>query len=114
MLSAGENSYDRAWHMPLLDDYHESLASNFADFANIGGRPGGAIVAACFLSKFAKKFNWAHLDIAGVAWKTGKEKGRQGGRSHFWFTISLRRLQKLPEAYRRPVIRDGNRLLHAR
>jgi len=78
LLSAGENSYDRAWHMPLLDDYHESLSSNFADFANIGGRPGGAIVAACFLSKFAKKFNWAHLDIAGVAWKTGKEKGATG------------------------------------
>jgi leucyl aminopeptidase len=78
LLSAGENSYDRAWHMPLLDDYHEALASNFADFANIGGRPGGAIVAACFLAKFAKKFNWAHLDIAGVAWKTGKEKGATG------------------------------------
>jgi leucyl aminopeptidase len=78
MLSAGENSYDRAWHMPLLDDYHEALASNFADFANIGGRPGGAITAACFLSKFAKKFNWAHLDIAGVAWKSGKEKGATG------------------------------------
>ena len=78
LLAAGENSYDRAWHMPLLDDYHEALASNFADFANIGGRPGGAITAACFLSKFAKKFNWAHLDIAGVAWKSGKEKGATG------------------------------------
>ena len=78
LLAAGENSYDRAWHMPLLDDYQEQLASNFADFANIGGRPGGAITAACFLSKFAKKFNWAHLDIAGVAWKTGKEKGATG------------------------------------
>lgn len=78
LLAAGENSYDRAWHMPLLDDYQEQLASNFADFANIGGRPGGAITAACFLSKFAKKFNWAHLDIAGVAWKNGKEKGATG------------------------------------
>jgi len=78
LLAAGENSYDRAWHMPLLDDYHEALQSNFADFANIGGRPGGAITAACFLSKFAKKFNWAHLDIAGVAWKSGKEKGATG------------------------------------
>ena len=78
LLAAGENSYDRAWHMPLLDDYQEQLASNFADFANIGGRPGGAITAACFLSKFAKKFNWAHLDIAGVAWKGGKEKGATG------------------------------------
>ena len=78
LLAAGENSYDRAWHMPLLDDYQEQLASNFADFANIGGRPGGAITAACFLSKFAKKFNWAHLDIAGVGWKSGKEKGATG------------------------------------
>jgi leucyl aminopeptidase len=78
LLAAGENSYDRAWHMPLLDDYHDALSSNFADFANIGGRPGGAITAACFLSKFAKKFNWAHLDIAGVAWKSGKEKGATG------------------------------------
>jgi leucyl aminopeptidase len=78
LLAAGENSHDRAWHMPLLDDYQEQLASNFADFANIGGRPGGAITAACFLSKFAKKFNWAHLDIAGVAWKNGKEKGATG------------------------------------
>ncbi len=78
LLAAGENSYDRAWHMPLLDDYQEQLNSNFADFANIGGRPGGAITAACFLSKFAKKFSWAHLDIAGVAWKGGKEKGATG------------------------------------
>jgi len=78
LLAAGENSYDRAWHMPLFDDYQDQLASNFADFANIGGRPGGAITAACFLSKFAKKFNWAHLDIAGVAWKSGKEKGATG------------------------------------
>ncbi|MEP7084070.1 MAG: leucyl aminopeptidase, partial [Betaproteobacteria bacterium] len=78
LLAAGENSYDRAWHMPLLDDYQELLASNFADFANIGGRPGGAITAACFLSKFAKKFNWAHLDIAGVGWNSGKEKGATG------------------------------------
>ena len=62
----------------LLDDYQELLSSNFADFANIGGRPGGAITAACFLSKFAKKFSWAHLDIAGVAWKSGKEKGATG------------------------------------
>ncbi|MEO8137311.1 MAG: leucyl aminopeptidase, partial [Betaproteobacteria bacterium] len=78
LISAGENSYDRAWHMPLYDDYQDQLSSNFADFANIGGRPGGAITAACFLSKFAKKFNWAHLDIAGVAWKSGKEKGATG------------------------------------
>ena len=75
LLNAGEESFDRAWQMPLWDDYHEGLASNFADFANIGGRAGGSITAACFLSKFAKKYDWAHLDIAGVASKEGKEKG---------------------------------------
>lgn len=78
LLNAGEESFDRAWQMPLWDDYHEGLASNFADFANIGGRAGGSITAACFLSKFAKKYDWAHLDIAGVAWKEGKDKGATG------------------------------------
>ena len=78
LLNAGEDSFDRAWQLPLWDDYHEALNSNFADFANIGGRAGGSITAACFLSKFAKKFDWAHLDIAGVAWKEGKEKGATG------------------------------------
>jgi leucyl aminopeptidase len=78
LLNAGEESFDRSWQMPLWDDYHEGLASNFADFANIAGRAGGSITAACFLSKFAKKFDWAHLDIAGVAWNEGKEKGATG------------------------------------
>jgi leucyl aminopeptidase len=78
LLNAGEDAFDRAWQLPLWDDYHEALNSNFADFANIGGRAGGSITAACFLSKFAKKFDWAHLDIAGVAWKEGKEKGATG------------------------------------
>jgi leucyl aminopeptidase len=78
LLAASEQSGDRAWHMPLLEDYHEGLESNFADFANIAGRPGGSITAACFLSKFARKYDWAHLDIAGVAWKSGKEKGATG------------------------------------
>ncbi|MGH8849538.1 MAG: leucyl aminopeptidase [Casimicrobiaceae bacterium] len=78
LLNAGEDAFDRAWQLPLWDDYQEALASNFADFANIGGRAGGSITAACFLSKFAKKFDWAHLDIAGVAWKEGKEKGATG------------------------------------
>ena len=78
LLAASEQSGDRAWHMPLFDDYHEQLESNFADFANIGGRAGGSITAACFLSKFAKKYDWAHLDVAGVAYKGGKEKGATG------------------------------------
>jgi leucyl aminopeptidase len=78
LLAAGDEAYDRAWQMPLWDDYQEGLESNFADFANVGGRAGGSIVAACFLSRFAKKFDWAHLDIAGVAWKQGKAKGATG------------------------------------
>ncbi|MBI2293004.1 MAG: leucyl aminopeptidase, partial [Betaproteobacteria bacterium] len=78
LLLAGETAYDRAWHLPLLEDYQEQLKSNFADFANIGGRPAGAVTAACFLARFTKKFKWAHLDIAGTAWKSGKEKGATG------------------------------------
>ncbi len=78
LLQAGEQTYDRAWHLPLFDEYQEQLKSNFADTANIGSRWGGAITAACFLSRFTKKFRWAHLDIAGTAWKSGKEKGATG------------------------------------
>jgi leucyl aminopeptidase len=78
LLEAGEDANDRAWHMPLWDDYQELLKSPFADMANIGGRWGGAISAACFLSRFTKKFDWAHLDIAGTAWKSGAEKGATG------------------------------------
>ncbi|OWY40183.1 leucyl aminopeptidase [Xenophilus sp. AP218F] len=75
LLAAGEEVADRAWHMPLWDEYQELLKSPFADMANIGGRPGGSITAACFLSRFAKSFDWAHLDIAGTGWKSGKDKG---------------------------------------
>jgi leucyl aminopeptidase len=78
LLAAGNLAYDRAWHMPLWDDYQEQLKSNFADFANIGGRPAGSVTAACFLARFTGKFKWAHLDIAGTAWKSGKEKGATG------------------------------------
>ena len=78
VLAAGDTAYDRAWHMPLWDDYQEQLRSNFADMANIGGRPAGSVTAACFLSRFAKKFRWVHLDIAGVAWRSGREKGSTG------------------------------------
>jgi len=78
LLVAGEQGLDRAWHMPLWDDYQPQLDSNFADMANIGGRAGGSITAACFLSRFTKKYDWAHLDIAGTAWKSGKEKGATG------------------------------------
>ena len=78
VLAAGESAHDRAWHMPLHDEYQEQLKSNFADFANIGGRPAGAVTAACYLSRFTKKFKWVHLDVAGTAWKSGKEKGSTG------------------------------------
>jgi leucyl aminopeptidase len=78
VLAAGEAAHDRAWQMPLWDDYQEQLKSNFADMANIGGRPAGSVTAACFLSRYAKKFAWAHLDIAGTAWKSGAAKGATG------------------------------------
>jgi leucyl aminopeptidase len=75
LLSAADSAHDRAWRLPLWDDYQDQLKSNFADFANIGGRPAGSVTAACFLARFARKFKWAHLDIAGTAWRSGKEKG---------------------------------------
>jgi leucyl aminopeptidase len=78
LLAAGEQTQDRAWHMPLWDDYQQQLDSNFADMQNIGGRAAGSITAACFLSRFTKDYRWAHLDIAGTAWKSGKEKGATG------------------------------------
>jgi leucyl aminopeptidase len=78
VLAAGEHAGDGAWHLPLHDEYQEQLRSNFADFANIGGRPAGAVTAACFLSRFTKKYKWAHLDVAGTAWKSGKDKGSTG------------------------------------
>ncbi len=78
LLAAGQTAHDRAWHLPLWEDYQEQLKSNFADFANIGGRPAGSVTAACFLARFTKKYKWAHLDIAGTAWKSGKEKGSTG------------------------------------
>jgi leucyl aminopeptidase len=78
LLAAGDSALDRAWRMPLWDDYQEQLRSNFADMANIGGRPAGSVTAACFLARFARNFKWAHLDIAGTAWRSGKEKGSTG------------------------------------
>lgn len=78
LLSAGRTANDRAWQLPLWDEYDEQLKSNFADMANIGGPGGGTITAACFLARFTRDYRWAHLDIAGVAWKSGKEKGATG------------------------------------
>ncbi|WP_097460308.1 leucyl aminopeptidase [Mangrovitalea sediminis] len=78
LLEAGERTGDRAWQLPLWDEYQSQLDSNFADIQNIGGRPAGTITAACYLSRFTKDYTWAHLDIAGVAWLSGKEKGATG------------------------------------
>ncbi|HXF16408.1 MAG TPA: leucyl aminopeptidase, partial [Burkholderiales bacterium] len=78
VTAAGVAAWDRVWPMPVWQDYQEQLKSNFADMANIGGRPAGSITAACFLARFTKKFKWVHLDIAGTAWKSGREKGSTG------------------------------------
>ncbi len=78
LLQAGISAGDRAWQLPLWEEYEKQLDSPFADMANIGGREAGTITAACFLSKFAKKFHWAHLDIAGTAWVSGKNKCATG------------------------------------
>ncbi len=78
LQSAGERAQDLCWRMPLDDDYAEGLKSNFADVANIAGRAGGSITAAKFLQRFASKFDWGHLDIAGTAWKGGAAKGATG------------------------------------
>jgi len=78
LLEAGTDAWDRAWHLPLWEDYQEQLKSPFADMANIGGRPAGSVTAACFLSRFAESYAWAHLDIAGTAWVSGKNKGATG------------------------------------
>jgi leucyl aminopeptidase len=76
--AAANRAFDRIWRMPLWDDYMEQLKSPFADTANIGGRPAGSITAACFLSRFTKNYPWAHLDIAGTAWRSGAQKGATG------------------------------------
>ncbi len=78
LSEAGDAADDRVWRLPVWDDYQKQLDSNFADIANIGGRDGGAITAACFLARFTKAYRWAHLDIAGTAWVTGKDKGSTG------------------------------------
>jgi leucyl aminopeptidase len=78
LQQAGEAALDPCWRMPLDDEYAEGLKSNFADVANVAGRAGGAITAAKFLQRFAKAYSWAHLDIAGTAWKSGAAKGATG------------------------------------
>jgi len=78
LVRAGTSAHDLCWPMPLDDDYAEGLKTNFADVANVAGRPGGAITAAKFLQRFVSKYPWAHLDIAGTAWRSGTAKGATG------------------------------------
>jgi leucyl aminopeptidase len=78
LKQAGDRADDRAWPMPVGEEYGEQLKSNFADFANVAGREGGAITAACFLAKFTEGLRWAHLDIAGTAYQGGANKGSTG------------------------------------
>ncbi len=76
--AAGQNSFDRVWRMPVLEDYQEQLDSPFADIANIGGPKAGSVTAACFLERFTRDYRWAHLDVAGTAWTSGSNKGATG------------------------------------
>ena len=78
LIRSGNQIEDKVWELPLWEEYQDQLKSNFADMANIGGRDAGTITAACFLSRFTKKYKWAHLDIAGTAWKSGEDKGSTG------------------------------------
>ena len=117
LLRPGTTPTTAAWQLPLWDDYQEGLASNFADFANIAGRAGGSITAACFLSRFTKKYDWAHLDIAGIAWKEGKEKGATGRPVPLLATLASRARRTVPPTRRRASgagCHDHDRLLHAR
>lgn len=93
---AGVAAEDRSWRMPLAEEYARQLNSNFADFANVGGRDGGAVTAACFLNKFTDGMNWAHLDIAGVAWRSGAKKGSTGRPVPMLAEYLLRRAGALP------------------
>jgi leucyl aminopeptidase len=94
LQAAGADSWDRVWRLPLWEDYQEQLKSNFADFANVGGRAAGSVTAACFLSRFTRKYDWAHLDIAGTAWKSGKEKGATGRPVPLLMTFLIERAEK--------------------
>jgi leucyl aminopeptidase len=78
LIQAGRDGLDPVWRLPLEEEYQEQLKSPFADMANVGGRAAGSVTAACFLWRFAKAYKWAHLDIAGTAWKSGAQKGATG------------------------------------
>jgi leucyl aminopeptidase len=91
VIAAGEDAWDRVWQMPIWEDYQEQLRSNFADMANIGGRPGGSITAACYLARFTRKLKWAHLDVAGTAWRGGRDKGSTARPVPLLVRLALRR-----------------------
>jgi leucyl aminopeptidase len=91
LLEAGQRADDRCWQLPLTEEYAEQLKSNFADFANVGGRDGGAITAATFLGKFTQGLKWAHLDIAGTAYQSGANKGSTGRPTPMLADFLLRR-----------------------
>jgi leucyl aminopeptidase len=93
LLAAGKTAGDTAWRMPIEDSYQEQLKSNFADMANIGGPAGGAVTAACFLERYTKKYTWAHLDIAGTAWRSGAAKGSTGRPVPLLTTFLIQRAQ---------------------
>ncbi|MBU6460896.1 MAG: leucyl aminopeptidase [Proteobacteria bacterium] len=96
---AAEAALDPVWPMPLWEEYQEQLKSNFADMANIGGRPAGSVTAACFLSRFTEEMNWAHLDIAGTAWKSGAQKGATGRPVPLLMEFILRRAAEHRDAH---------------
>jgi leucyl aminopeptidase len=102
LLDAGHQSFDRAWQLPLWDEYDEQLKSNFADMANIGGRAAGSITAACFLGRFTHKYPWAHLDIAGTAWRSGKDKGATGRPVPLLAQFLISRAAKVPKVAGKP------------
>jgi leucyl aminopeptidase len=97
LVAAGESSADLAWPLPLGEEYAEQLKSNFADLANIGGPGGGAVTAGCFLGKFTDGLTWAHMDIAGTAWRGGTEKGGSGRPVPLLSEMVLARAGALPK-----------------
>ncbi len=96
LFQCGMDTGDRAWRMPLWDEYQEQLRSNFADMSNLGGRPAGSVTAACFLARFAGNYPWAHLDIAGTASVGGDAKGATGRPVPLISEFLLRRADRSP------------------
>jgi leucyl aminopeptidase len=107
LVASGLRADDRAWHMPITEEYAEQLKSNFADFANVAGRDGGAITAAAFLGKFTQGLRWAHLDIAGTAWQGGASKGATGRPLGLLADFLIGESGRTPGKARRARLRDG-------